>query len=70
MILKILIESADTYGKIKVTKKFSELGSRLLGPPDENLIFGSDPAVLSSAISHSIWRLHTSHRSMDSCPAL
>jgi hypothetical protein len=44
--------------------------SRLMGPPEENLIFGSDPAVLSSPVPISIQYLHTSHRSMDNSPAI
>ena len=39
-------------------------GSRLIGPPEEYLIFGSDPAVLSSSILPCIQHLRNSPRSM------
>ena len=45
-------------------------GPRLMGPPEENLILGSDPAVLSSTYSLGIQHSHFAHRSAESCPAL
>jgi len=61
----------------KVAKKYIEMyrkstvyGPRLMGPPEENLIPGSDPAVLSSTHSFCILHSHLAHRSTDYCPAL
>ncbi len=53
-------------GKIS---KFIGLGL-CMGPPEENLILGSDPAVLSSTYSLSIQHSHIAHRSADYCPPI
>ncbi len=58
-------ESSNVAKKLnKVNKIESCHGSRLIGPPEEYLIFGSDPAVLSSSILPCIQHLRNSPRSM------
>jgi hypothetical protein len=56
--------------KKKNIENFAVYGPRLMGPPEENLIPGSDPAVLSSTHSFCILHSHLAHRSTDYCPAL
>ncbi len=53
-VIFLCCRGAATISKLydgKIEKK--DHGSRLIGPPEEYLIFGSDPSVLSSPISIS-----------------